>query len=80
MLTNPIVSTSLLAEKLGISKTASVDTINALKEKRIIKLRRSEHRMRIYAAEELIHILSRPFGSDVDLALEEAHSLLKCLP
>lgn len=32
--------------------------------------------MRIYAAEELIHILSRAFSSDIDLALEKAQRLM----
>ena len=36
-----------------------------------------ENRKPIYAAEELIHILSRPFGSDIDLAIEKAKSLMK---
>ena len=76
LLTKPIISSALLESELGISKTASVDAINSLEEKKIIRLRRLENRRRIYAAEELIQILSRPFGSEIDLALEKATMLL----
>lgn len=76
LLTSPIISTSVLQEELGISKTASTDTINSLVKRKIIRFRKTENRKRIYAAEELIQILSRPFGSDIDLALEKAHGLL----
>ncbi|OFZ25829.1 MAG: hypothetical protein A2381_11110 [Bdellovibrionales bacterium RIFOXYB1_FULL_37_110] len=77
MLTNPIICSSFLEKELGISKTASVDAINALKRKKIIRFRELENRKRIYAAEELIAILSRPYGSDIDLALERAQRLLQ---
>jgi Fic family protein len=76
LLEKPIISTSVLEKELGISKTASVNTINALVDKKIIQHRRTENRIRIYAAEELIQILSRPFGEDIDIAIEKAHLLL----
>jgi Fic family protein len=76
LLTMPIISTAVLEKELGLSKTASVDTVNALVEKKIIKLRKTQMRTRIYAAEELIQILSRPFGEDLDIAVEKAHMLL----
>jgi len=76
LLTRPIVSTTILEKELGISKTASVNTINALVNSKIIKIRSKESRLRIYAAEELIQILSRPFGEEIKLALEKAHLLL----
>jgi hypothetical protein len=46
-------------------------------EKGIIVHRKFENRKPVYAAEELIQILARPFGSDIDLALEKAQGLLK---
>lgn len=76
LLTRPIITTAVLAEELGLSKTACVDTVNALIDKNIIKMRKTEKRTRIYAAEELIQILSRPFGADIDIAIEKAHILL----
>ncbi|MCK5884271.1 MAG: hypothetical protein KAG61_11320, partial [Bacteriovoracaceae bacterium] len=76
LLSKPIISTSVLEKDLGLSKTASVDTVNALLKSKIIRLRKTENRSRIYAAEELIQILSRSFGSDVELAIEKAQILL----
>lgn len=76
LLTKPIITTNLLAEELGVSKTASLDTINALLKKNIIKYRKTENRKRIYAAEELIQVLARPFGEDIEIAIERAHILL----
>jgi len=76
LLTNPIISSSIIEKELQVSKTASVDAINSLVNKKIIRFRKLEKRQRIYAAEELIQILSRPFGSDIDLALEKAELLL----
>ncbi len=76
LLTNPIISASFLEQQLEVSKTASIDAINSLASKKIIKLRRRESRRKIYAAEELIQILSRPFGSEIELALEKAELLL----
>jgi hypothetical protein len=73
-----LISTSVIEKELGLGKTASVDTINALKDMKIIRYRKTENRKRIYAAEELIHILSRPFGSEIELAIEEAKTLLDC--
>lgn len=76
LLTKPIISTSILEKELSLSKTASVDTVNALLKKKIIRLRKTENRTRIYAAEELIQVLSRPFGHEVDTAVQKAHILL----
>ena len=76
LLTNPIISSSFIEKSLGVSGTAANDAINALEKKKIIRFRRHESRHKIFAAEELIQILSRPFGSDIDLALEKAADLL----
>jgi Fic family protein len=79
LLEKPIISTSILEKELGLSKTASIDTVNALVRKKIIRLRKTENRKRIYAAEELIQILSKPFGSELDVAIEKAHMLLEII-
>jgi len=77
LLQYPIISSSILKEKLQISGPASTNAINQLVEKKIIRHREFENRKPIYAAEELIHILSRPFGSDIDLALLKARKLME---
>ena len=76
LLHKPILSSLILQRELGISKTASTNAIKSLVEKKIIRHRKFENRMPVYAAEELIQILSRPFGSDIDLALEKGLRLL----
>jgi Fic family protein len=76
LLTKPIITTSIIETELNISKAASVNTINSLLAAKIIRLRKTEKRMRVYAAEELIQILSRPFGEDIELAIEKAHLLI----
>lgn len=76
LLSNPIITNSYLQKELGVSKTASNNAIKALVEKKIIRYRKLEKRQKVYAAEELIQILSRPFGSEVELALEKAKYLL----
>jgi Fic family protein len=77
LLHNPIISSSTLQEKLKISGPASTNAINQLVAKKIIRHREFKNRKPIYAAEELIHILSRPFASDIELALERARELMK---
>jgi len=77
LLHNPIMASSILQEKLKISGPASTNAINQLVAKKIIRHREFKNRRPIYAAEELIHILSRPFGSEVELALESARELMK---
>lgn len=76
LLYRPIISASILQKELDISKPASTNAIKQLVEKKIIRHREFENRKPIYAAEELIQILSRPFGSDIELALEVAQNLL----
>ena len=76
LLSKPIITSSILQEELQISGPASTNAINQLVDKGIIVHRKFENRKPIYAAEELIQILARPFGSEVELALEKASRLL----
>lgn len=77
LLHRPILSSAVLQEELKISGPASTNALNQLVECKVIKHRSFENRRPLYAAEELIQILARPFGSEIDLALEKAHSLLQ---
>lgn len=76
LLSKPIITSSVLQEELQISGPASTNAINQLVDKGIIVHRKFENRKPVYAAEELIQILARPFGSEVELALEKARRLL----
>lgn len=76
LLHKPIINSTVLQEELKISLPASTNALNQLVERGIIRYRYLENRKAVYAAEELVHILARPFGSDIDLALEKARKLL----
>lgn len=77
LLHHPIITSALLQEKLQISGPASTNAINQLVGAGIIIRRKFEKRAPVYAAEELIQLLARPFGSEVELALEKARKILK---
>lgn len=76
LLTKPIITSATLQEELKISGPASTNAINQLLKQKIIVHRSFEKRRPVYAAEELIQILARPFGSDIELALEKARNIL----
>jgi predicted HTH transcriptional regulator len=77
LLKYPIITSSLLETELQIKSTASDDAIKALIKNKIIRFRRVENRQRVYAAEEVIQILSRPFGEEIEISLEKAKLLLE---
>lgn len=77
LLKHPILTSHILQEELNISSPASTNAINQLVEAKIIKHRQFENRRPIYAAEELIQILARPFGTEIDLAMEKAKLILE---
>lgn len=77
LLTKPIISAETIAKELNVSAPASANAIKTLVEQKIIRFRKHEKRRKIYAAEELVYILARPFGSDIDLALEKAQLVLE---
>lgn len=77
LLKYPIITSSLLETELQIKRTAADDAIKALIKNKIIRYRSVENRHRVYAAEEVIQILSRPFGEEIEISLEKAKLLLE---
>ena len=73
----PVLTVRLLADELGISLPAATAGIKRLEESGVVRDRSGRGRRRIYAAEEVINLLSRPFGAEIDVALEGVRSLLK---
>lgn len=67
----PIVTITLLVEQLKLTKQAVRVALNQLTERGIVRNRGRSGRTQFFAAEELISLLSRPFGSDPALAMEE---------
>ena len=54
----------------------SINTLNALARQHIVRERTGHGRNRIFAAEEVIAVLARPFGEDPAIALEGARQSL----
>ncbi|HEY8270500.1 MAG TPA: Fic family protein [Pseudobdellovibrionaceae bacterium] len=76
ILENPILSVKLLEKRLKISQPAAKRAIDQLCDARILRERTGMGRNRIFAAEEVIELLARPFGESTVIALERAASLL----
>lgn len=73
----PIFTMENLRTELGCSAQAASVAIKKLINARIIKERTGNKRNRLFAAEEVIAILSRDHGSDIEVAMAYAHHLLK---
>jgi DNA-binding transcriptional ArsR family regulator len=72
----PIVSVKLLAAELKVSIQAASQGLRRLEEAAVVRDRSGRGRGRIYAAEEVIGVLARPFGADTEVALEQARNAL----
>ena len=72
----PIVTAKILAGELDVSFQAASSALGALQSKHIVSERTGQGRNRIFAAEEVIAVLARPFGEDPEIALEGAHRTL----
>jgi len=70
LLRKPIVTSGTLMEELKLPKQVINPAINQLVERKIIRPRAKVGRAHVYAAEELISLLSRKFGSDAEEAME----------
>ncbi len=68
----PIVTARTLADQLNVSFQAASTALNALEEAHIVRERTGHGRNRIFAAEEVIATLARPFNEDPAIALEGA--------
>lgn len=75
-LRQPIITIEQLAEASNTSFRAALSAMNKLEKCKIVKERTKRERSRVYAVEEVISLLSRPFGSDPQLALEQAFKKL----
>jgi len=73
----PLLTIKLLAAELGVSLQAASDGMNRLEKAGVVRDRSGHGRGRIYAAEEVISVLARPFGADIDVMLEGARNVLK---
>jgi len=65
----PIITMKMIQKHLGVSAPAAAKAVNLLDDAGIIQERTGNRRNRVFAAEEVIAILGRPFGEDPDMTL-----------
>ena len=70
----PVVNVKLLAFELKVSMQAASQSLHRLEKAGVVRDRSGRGRGRIFAAEEVIGVLSRPFGKDIEVALEGARN------
>lgn len=75
LLETPILTVKTLQRILKVSQPATKRAIDQLQAAKILRERTGLGRNRIFAAEEVIEILARPFGESVKTALARAESL-----
>lgn len=76
LLESPILTVKLLQTHLGVSQPAASRAITQLQAAKILRERTGMGRNRVFAAEEVIELLARPFGEPPETALETARALL----
>lgn len=72
----PIITVKTLAAELNVSSQAANEAVRRLEKAAVVKERSGRGRGRLFAAEEVIAMLGRSFGSDPEIALEGARRTL----
>lgn len=72
----PIITARQLSEELGVSFQAASTALKSLEKAGIVRERTGYGRNRVFAAEEVVALLSRPFGQDPAIALEGGRDAL----
>lgn len=72
----PVINVKLLAFELRVSMQAASQGLQRLEQAGVVRDRSGRGRGRVFAAEEVISVLARPFGMDIEVALEGARNIL----
>ena len=72
----PIITARQLSKELGVSFQAASTALKSLETAGIVRERTGYGRNRVFAAEEVVALLSRPFGQDPAIALEGGRDVL----
>lgn len=72
----PIVTVKVLKDRLQVSTQAANEALKRMQAAGVVTERSGQGRNRVFAAEEVIVVLARPFGSDPEIALEGARKTL----
>jgi Fic family protein len=76
----PIMTVKALAAELSVSGQAANEAMRRLEQAAVVRERSGRGRGRLFAAEEVINVLGRTFGSDPEIALEGARRILGAEP
>lgn len=72
----PVINVKLLASELKVSIQAASQGLQRLEKAGVIRDRSGRGRGRVFAAEEVIGVLARPFRMNIDVALDGARHML----
>jgi Fic family protein len=72
----PIITARQLSKELGVSFQAASTALKSLEKSGVVRERTGYGRNRVFAAEEVVALLSRPFGQDPAIALEGGRDVL----
>ena len=64
----PIISASMLQQRLNVSAPAAAKAVTQLQAAGVVRERTGYKRNRVFAAEDVIAILGRPFGDEPTVA------------
>ena len=73
----PIINANEVSETLDISFQAANTALKSLVERGVVKERTGGSYNRVFAAEEVLSLIARPFGQNPDEALKKAMQLLQ---
>lgn len=76
LLKKPILTTTILMKDLKISRQVATLAINQLVKRNIVRKRGKLGRIQFFAAEELIALLSRRFGTDAKEAIQSGYEAI----
>ena len=77
LVANPIFTVGQLGKALCVSPPAANRAVEQLLNARVVRERTGKRWSRVFAAEEVVELLSKRFGDDPALALQRAQDLLK---
>jgi Fic family protein len=80
LLSSPLITAGELSARAGVTFAASSRALEKLKEKGVISERTGFKRNRLFAAEDVIAVLSRRFGDDPQDAIEVRRRAISSAP
>lgn len=79
MIEHPIFTVQQFATNFDISFVAAAKAISKLEESKILRERTGHARNRLFAAEEVVQLLSRDFKASTEISIQNAKQILKII-